>query len=110
MGSKIQLDFGTQGIGGNRNTKVGDGYYQIAVDMDQNGSFETTKYFHRLLGDITGNGIVDAVDKSNVLAAQGGPYSAENDANGDGFINIVDTTLVTRAFGRKLKGGLFRDD
>ena len=101
---------GTQGIGGNRNTNVGDGYYQIAVDMDQNGSFETTKYFHRLLGDITGNGIVDAVDKSNVLAAQGGPYSAENDANGDGFINIVDTTLVTRAFGRKLKGGLFRDD
>ena len=33
-----------------------------------------------------------------------------NDVNGDGFVNVTDTLLVTRAFGRKLKGGLFRDD
>lgn len=45
VGSQIQLDFGVQGIGRNRNTNVGDGYYQIALDMDQNGSFETVKRF-----------------------------------------------------------------
>ena len=75
-----------------------------------NGSFESKKYFHRLLGDVSGNGIVDAADKRQVLLAQGGLYSVESDANGDGLINIADTTLVTRAVGRKLKGGLFRDD
>jgi uncharacterized delta-60 repeat protein/CSLREA domain-containing protein len=107
VGSQIQLDFGAQGIGGNRNTNVGDGYYQIAVDMDQNGSFETVKSFHRLLGDMNGNGIVDAADKTKILLAQGTPYSAENDANGDGAVNITDTSLVTRAFGRKLKNTLF---
>ncbi len=109
-GSMIQLDFGIQGIGGNRGTNAGDGYYEIALDMDGNGSFESKKYFHRLFGDVTGNGIIDATDKSQVLAAQGGAYSAASDVNGDGVVNVADTTLVTRAFGRKLKGGLFRDD
>ena len=71
-GSMIQLDFGVQGITGNRGTNVGDGYYEIALDMDGNGSFESKRSFHRLLGDVTGNGIVDAADKSQVLAGQGG--------------------------------------
>jgi hypothetical protein len=111
-GSMIQLDFGAQGIGGNRGTNAGDGYYEIALDMDGNGSFESKKYFHRLFGDVTGNGTIDAADKSQVLAGQGVAYSAENDINGDGFVNVSDTTLVTRAVSaiRKLKNGLSRDD
>ena len=108
-GRQIQLDFGVQGIGGNRNTNVGDGYYELGIDMDGNGSFESKKYFHRLLGDVNGDGIVSAADKSQVLVAQG-TTSVEADVNGDGFVNVADTTLVTRAVGRKLKGGLFRDD
>ncbi|MBC7968376.1 MAG: hypothetical protein H7Z17_20920 [Fuerstia sp.] len=111
-GSMIQLDFGIQGIGGNRGTNAGDGYYEIALDMDGNGSFESKKYFHRLFGDVTGNGTIDAADKSQVLAAQGVAYSAESDVNGDGVMNVADTTLVTRAISaiRKLKNGLLRDD
>ncbi len=108
-GNQIQLDFGVQGIGGNRGTNTGDGYYELGIDMDGNGSFESKKYFHRLLGDVNGDGVVSAADKSQVLAAQG-TTSVEADVNGDGFVNVADTTLVTRAFGRKLKGGLFRDD
>lgn len=111
VGNQIQLDFGIQGIGGNRNTNAGDGYFEIAVDMDGNGSFESKKYFHRLFGDMTGNGIVDAADKLKVLAAQGMAYIAENDVNGDGVVNVLDTTLATRAVGgRKLGNGLRRDD
>ncbi len=111
-GSMIQLDFGIQGIGGNRSTNAGNGYYEIAVDMDGNGSFESKKYFHRLFGDVTGDGLINAADKSKVLTGQGVAYSAESDVNGDGSINVADTILVTRAISaiRKLKGGLFRDD
>jgi hypothetical protein len=109
-GTQIQLDFGAQGLGGNSLSTVGDGYYQIAADMDNNGTFETKKFFHRLLGDVTGNGIVDTADTNQVLAAQGTPYSAENDTNGDAFVNVLDTIVVILTNGRKLKGGLFRDD
>ena len=106
-GNSIRLDFGAQGIGGNRTSNVGDRYYEIAVDMDGDGSFESKKYFHRLLGDVTGNGIVDNADKAQVLAAQGVAYSVESDVNGDGVVNVADTLLVTRAVGRKLKDSLF---
>jgi uncharacterized delta-60 repeat protein len=109
-GSQIQLDFGAQGITGNRGTNTGDGYYRIGVDMDGNGSFETMKYFHRLLGDVTGNGIVDSADKEQVLASQGMTYSAESDVNGDGLVSFTDASLVSRAVRRKLKDDLFRDD
>ncbi len=109
VGNNIRFDFGPQGIGGNRNTNAGDGYYELGVDMDGNGSFESKKYFHRLLGDVNGDGVVSSSDKIQVLLASGSS-SAESDVNGDGLVNILDTSLVSRAVGRKLKGGLFRDD
>ena len=109
VGNNIRFDFGVQGIGGNRNTNAGDGYYELGIDMDGNGSFESKKYFHRLLGDVNGDGVVSSSDKIQVLLASGSS-SAESDVNGDGLVNILDTSLVSRAVGRKLKGGLFRDD
>jgi len=109
VGNNIRFDFGPQGIGGNRNTNAGDGYYELGIDMDGNGSFESKKYFHRLLGDVNGDGVVSSSDKIQVLLASGSS-SAESDVNGDGLVNILDTSLVSRAVGRKLKGGLFRDD
>ena len=109
VGNNIRFDFGVQGIGGDRNTNVGDGYYELGVDMDGNGSFESKKYFHRLLGDATGDGKVDASDKTQVLSASG-TSSAESDVNGDGLVNIRDTIIASRAVGRKLKSSLFRDD
>lgn len=109
VGNNIRFDFGAQGIGGNRNTNAGDGYYELGIDMDGDGSFESKKYFHRLLGDMNGDGVVSSSDKIQVLLASGSS-SAESDVNGDGLVNILDTSLVSRAVGRKLKGGLFRDD
>ena len=37
-GNRIIADFGTQGIGGNRNTGTGNGYYRFGVDADRNGT------------------------------------------------------------------------
>ena len=109
-GSQIQLDFGAQGIGGRRSSNIGDGYYEIALDMDDNGTFESQKFFHRLLGDVTGDGVVDRTDRSQVAAARRRPYSVESDVNGDGRISSLDRSLAFRAVGRELDDGLFRDD
>ncbi len=74
-GRQIQLDFGAQGIGGNRNSNVGDGYFEIAIDMDGDGSFELIKNFFRLYGDVTGDGIVDSRDKLKLCPCQAPPTS-----------------------------------
>ena len=68
VGNHIRLDFGAQGIGGNRNTNAGDGYYELGFDLDGDGIFESQKYFHRLFGDVNGNGIIDSADKAQVLS------------------------------------------
>ena len=95
-----RLDFGAQGVGGNRNTNVGDGYYQLEVDTNNDLLFESSAAFHRLLGDLTGDGQVDNSDKSQLLR-RSGPL-AENDVNGDGLLNLSDTSLLSRAFGRRI--------
>ncbi len=109
VGNSARIDFGANGLGGDRNSNAGDGYYELGVDMDGNGTFESKKYFHRLLGDLTGNGIVDSADKAQFLGRTGAT-AAENDVNGDGLFNLTDSSLLSRAIGRKLKGDLFRDD
>ena len=109
VGNKINFDFGAQGIGGNRNTNAGDGYYELAVDMDGNGSFETKKSFYRLLGDVNGDKKVDSTDRNLTLSAFG-TTNPERDVNGDGFVNANDRTLILRALGRKLKDDLFLND
>ena len=109
VGNRIRFDFGVQGIGGNRNTNAGDGYYELAVDMDGNGSFETKNYFYRLLGDVNGDRKVDTTDSSLTLSAFG-TTNPERDVNGDGFVNANDRTLVLRGLGRKLKESLLLND
>ncbi|MEI7698330.1 MAG: SdiA-regulated domain-containing protein [Planctomycetia bacterium] len=108
-GNNIRLNFGTQGLGGNRNTNAGDGYYELGVDMDGNGSFETKQYFYRLLGDVNGDRKVDNTD-SNLTLSAFGTTNPERDVNGDGFVNTNDRTLVLRAIGKKLKDDLFLND
>ena len=51
----LALDFGGGGIGGNRDSSVGGGYYELALDLDSNGTLETVRHFYRLLGDVTGD-------------------------------------------------------
>jgi surface-anchored protein len=107
--NKIRLDFGVQGIGGNRNTNAGDGYYRIGVDIDGDGTADSFHHFYRLLGDVNGDRQVNATDRSLVMAASGST-NQERDVNGDGVVNSVDFSLTSRALNRKLKDGLWVDD
>lgn len=109
-GQSVWLDFGASGIGGNAGTTAGNGYYSIAVDTDGNGSFESVKYFYRILGDVNAGGGVTGSDKTQVLAAQGGPYDIESDVNGNGVVNIVDTSLCSRQMNVSLNNTLQLDD
>jgi hypothetical protein len=98
-GSTVTIDFGSAGIGGSRNTNQADGYYALQLDLDGNGTFETTYNFYRLLGDTNGDGKVDQTDFNNVSAGMSA-YSVENDMNGDGRINTTDLLYVRRALNR----------
>jgi hypothetical protein len=107
--SQVRLDFGAQGIGGNRNTTAGDGYYRLSIDLDGDGTFETVKHFYRLLGDVNGDRQVSAVDASLILAAYG-TGNPERDVNGDGLVNAADRTLAIRSLGKTLDELLPLDD
>jgi CSLREA domain-containing protein/uncharacterized repeat protein (TIGR01451 family) len=110
-GSALEIDFGVQGIGGNRNSNAGDGYYQFRLDTDKDGVFETTRSFYRLFGDINGDRIVNDLDVGAVRAATG--HSGDNlaeDTNGDGVVNALDLQYATRAVGRRIRGDLTLDD
>lgn len=108
-GNTIAADFGAPGIGGNPNTTVGDGYYTFALDLDGNGSFETTRSFYRLLGDVDGDRDVDGTDANLILAAYG-TTNPERNVNGDGVVNATDRTLAIRSNGKSLGLGLTLDD
>jgi hypothetical protein len=108
-GNEVRLDFGAQGIGGNRNSAVGDGYYQLSFDLDGDGEFETVKHFYRLLGDVNGDRQVSSLDASLILAAFGGS-NPERDANGDGIVNALDRTLAIRSLEAALAPDLDVDD
>ncbi len=110
-GQALAIDFGTQGLGGNRNTTVGDGYYRLELDLDGDGSFETVRRFYRLLGDVNGDGAVTQADIDLITAAFGyvGP-DREQDVNGDGVVNQTDRTITTRSLNRRLGAGLTIDD
>lgn len=112
VGNSVRLDFGPQGFGGNRNSNIGDGYYQFLFDADDDGGFEEgspVMSFHRLLGDVNGDGQVDAADKIQVMRANR-KTDPESDANGDGTVNLTDVALTSRAVNRKLRPSLFRND
>jgi surface-anchored protein len=106
---RLLLDFGAQGIGGNRNTDAGNGYYRIDIDIDGDGVSDVSKYFYRLLGDVNGDRSVNALDRLLVMRGNS-PVTPSVDTNGDGVVDSVDLAIVTRALGRKLKNGLWVDD
>jgi hypothetical protein len=106
----IRLDFGRAGIGGNRNSATGDGYYRLRVDTDGDGAQETWKHFYRLLGDTNGDRQVNNTDLNNVNANFGRRGTLNADVNGDGVVNSTDRNLVSRQRGRALASGLPLDD
>jgi hypothetical protein len=110
-GNRIVADFGTNGIGGNRNSGAGNGYYRFGVDADRNGSKETQKHFYRLLGDTNGDRTVNATDQANVNADQNKRGSnLRSDVNGDGVVNATDRNHVKAQLGRTLWSALPLDD
>ena len=113
VGRTVAFDFGAEGIGGDRNSSVGDGYYEVQLDLDGDGSHETQKHFHRLLGNVNAqvDRIVDNLDLATITAAFGHTGDGlEEDVNGDGVVNALDRALATRARNRYIDGGLKLDD
>jgi hypothetical protein len=104
LGNTVKIDFGANGVGGNRETSLGDGIYRLRVDLDGDGVSEYEASFWRLFGDVDGNGIVNDNDILLVNSAQG--QSGSNlayDLNGDGLVNSVDLTNVKRRKGAKVQ-------
>ena len=65
----IELDFGSGGIGGNPNTTAADGYYEVDIKLPSGQT--AVHHFYRLLGDVTGDGIVDQNDLNEIAASIG---------------------------------------
>lgn len=91
------------GIGGNAGSNAADGSYLITLDLDGNGSLESNQRFHRLLGDVNGDKVVDAKDKSLVNAnLNKSGINVPGDTNGDGKVNSTDVSYVKKAQKRKI--------
>ncbi len=111
VGNTVALNFGAQGIGGNRNSSVGDGYYRLSVDQDGDGVYEATRAFYRLFGDVNGDQTVDDLDISLIAGSFGKKGSDLNsDVNGDGIVNSTDRKYANQARGRRLAPNLTLDD
>ena len=105
----IELDFGTNGLGGSPNTTTADGYYELDIKLPSGAT--AVHHFYRLLGDVTGDGTVDTNDLNEIaaeinLSNPSGLAPLGADVNGDNTISALDLTLATRAKGHKLKSGL----
>jgi hypothetical protein len=108
----LNFDFGIQGIGGNRNSIAGDGYYKLEVDTDGDGVFESVRAFYRLFGDANGDQQVSDPDFALILSQySANPVTnADGDINGDGYVTALDRIYATRSRGRKLASGLLIHD
>jgi hypothetical protein len=98
----IEFDFGAGGIGGSATSTLGDGLYELELDLDGDGLFETSRSFHRLLGDVNGDGVVNQTDLDLIAL----DYNTTNanvptDVNGDGRVNSLDGLLAKRSKGRR---------
>lgn len=108
---RLRLDFGTEGLGGARNTNAGDGFYRVRLDANNDGDYNDAGEsfeFHRLLGDANGNAIIDPLDTTVVdgLFGRSG-INLEGDLNGDGVVNSTDRSFTLSRFrGRKLLDAL----
>ena len=106
----IEIDFGADGIGGSPNTTAADGYYEVDIKLPERHR-PPVHHFYRLLGDVTGDGIVDKNDLNEIaadinLSSPPGLTPLNADVTGDGTVTAFDLTLATRSKGRKLGSGL----
>ncbi|MEM6365878.1 MAG: dockerin type I domain-containing protein, partial [Planctomycetota bacterium] len=106
----LRIDFGSGGVGGNGNSTDADGYYALGLDIDGDGTFDNIRNFHRLLGDVTGDGRVNVLDRITVELGLRFGDNPEADANGDGRVNVIDRIRVEQNLTRSINGDLKRDD
>ena len=105
----IELDFGATASAATR-TRRPPTAITSWISSCPNGT-TAVHHFYRLLGDVTGDGVVDNNDL-NAIAAEinlsnpTGMAPLGADVNGDGTVTALDLTLATRAKGHKLKTGL----
>ncbi|MCY2967075.1 MAG: dockerin type I domain-containing protein [Planctomycetota bacterium] len=103
VGNTLVIDLGSRG--------VDDGYYALELDLTGDGSIDRTLRFHRLFGDVNGDGVVDGVDYVAIAGqlnrANAAPYF---DLNFDGRVDVNDLVSISRLLGRRIGRGLALDD
>jgi hypothetical protein len=110
-GARLSIDFGSGGIGGNRNSNIGDGYYVLEFDLNGDSTYDSDLSFYRLLGDTNGDRTVNTTDVSNIETAISlSQYDPDLDINGDGVVNGIDRTITLRHRGRSIGSSLHLDD
>lgn len=107
----LAFDFGPPGLGSAPRSNQVDGYYQLSLDLDGDGSFDKDHHFFRLLGDVEGDGDVDVFDQLMIRRAMGQFGSGlPADADGDENVNSLDLRLVALNNGNQIDKSLPLDD
>ena len=104
-GNTIELDFGANGIGGR--WWLGDGFYRIMVDMNNDGSVTGAEdaifEFYRLFGDANGDRRVNASDDLAIRRQMNrSGANLDGDVDGSGRVNGRDRLLARRRFNQQL--------
>jgi hypothetical protein len=108
-GKSVVIDFGPKGLGGNPAGRAADGYYVLELDLDGDGTFETARRFHRLLGDVNGDGSVSQADLLAIAAAFLRVPGQSRDVDGNGSVDLGDYRLAASNLGAAIDPALRRD-
>ena len=102
-----RLDWGINGLTGNRNTNALDGFYRILIDGNSNGNYNDAvdSYFEftRIFGDANGDEVVDASDIALINSQTGRSGSNLNgDIDGSLAVNAVDRLRAQSNLNKRL--------
>ena len=107
VGNMARLDWGINGLTGNRNTNALDGFYRILIDGNSNGNYNDAvdSYFEftRIFGDANGDEVVDASDIALINSQTGRSGSNLNgDIDGSLAVNAVDRLRAQSNLNKRL--------
>jgi len=120
--NQLLIDLTVDGFGGSNLTLLSDDNYQLQINADDvlnpnlvgaalvdNDGFDNGQFnfdFHRLLGDVTGDGTVQNDDLMKLISAFG-QMNPDADTNGDDVVNILDFWSVYGSMGNTLPDEVF---
>jgi len=81
------VDFGAGGLGNQSSTATYDGVYELAKKAGSNLTLANSYSFHRLLGDANGDGVVDALDTSLIQTVLTSPAWRYQNASNLTYVN-----------------------